>query len=64
MRPFNLQEHSLPLLLEEPLHLPQGVSRHEPVTCMKGVAANRKNGYDNKQGSQNGIQSFISKKVT
>lgn len=29
---------------------------------MKGVA-NAKNGYESRQGSQNGIQSFISKKI-
>lgn len=62
MRPLNLQECSLPLHLREgQLHLLQGVSGHELVANVK-KAADGKNRYESRQGSQKGIQSFISKK--
>lgn len=61
MRTLNLQQRSLPLQLREQLHLLQEVSGHEPVACTKKFA-DGKNRYESRQGSQKGIQSFISKK--
>lgn len=58
-RPLNLQKSSLQIRGEQ--HLLKGVSGHEPVANVK-EDADGKNRYESRQGSQKGIQSFISKK--